>query len=182
MFCKSCTFHTSHCRSSRFVEPKLSGLSSVSSWCVDLSRLRVLSSSISDEFRSSSMSHTGLGGRLRGLRGCTVSWAGGLGVGSRSSSMSHTGLGERGRGPAAGSRAPVAFCFPLSCLPADAAILLVDALGRGAGEGGNGSTAFVAALRKGFSNASLMRFTLTWPKPGSWRSCADDALAMSAKL
>lgn len=51
------------------------------------------------------------------------------------------------------------------------ALLTWDALTTGA---------LVALLRKGFSNASLMRRTFTWPNPGRLRSCSGEALAMPA--
>jgi hypothetical protein len=40
----------------------------------------------------------------------------------------------------------------------------------------------VAAVRNGRSNASWMRRTLTWPKPGSEESLSDVAVAILAKL
>lgn len=42
--------------------------------------------------------------------------------------------------------------------------------------------ALVALLRNGFSKASLMRLTLTFPKPGRDWSLSEGALAMLAKL
>jgi hypothetical protein len=136
------------------------------------------------------MSHTGLGGRLRGFNGASVcadaigagrGADGGEGTGgvkggeSRSSSMSHTGLGGLAFPlpplfPALAPTRASARCLPLSFAPSWAR--LCEENGRIA----------VPLARKGFSNASRMRRALTWPKPGSWRSCAEDARAMSAKL
>lgn len=151
------------------------------------------------------MSHIGLGGRLREA----VPPSGGgpdSGVGSResfkSSSISQAGLGSRGgRGRGAGggrgasgidagggiitlllllpSASSVARLFPLSML------WLEDAAGCWLERSWScvliGST-LVLLLRKGLLNASWMRFALTWPNPGRFCSCSDDARDIAAKL
>lgn len=43
-------------------------------------------------------------------------------------------------------------------------------------------SALVLLLRKGLLNASWMRFALTWPNPGRFCSCSDDARDIAAKL
>ena len=100
-------------------------------------------------------------------------------------SMSHTGLGFLGNLTLVLLFAPTSLvsecCLPLSCLDEPAAV--EDEASSGwdnlCEENGKMLDGFPL---KGFSNASLMRLTLTWPKPGSWRSCVEDARAMSAKL
>ena len=161
-------------------------------------------SSSSVAFKSSSISHTGLGGRLR-TGGGPISADGSGELSFRSSSMSHVRLGARaGRGAGGGrggvgargafqspptststsksksksgaSRA-VSRPFPLAevvaasdCWDARSASWVL--MGR----------ALVLLLRNGLLNASCMRLAFTWPKPGRFCSCSEDARAMAVKL
>ena len=162
-------------------------------------------SSSSVAFKSSSISHTGLGGRLR-TGGGPISADGSGELSFRSSSMSHIGLGARagraggGRGGVgargafqspptstststskskskSGASSAVARPFPLAEVVAasdcwDARRASWVLMGR----------ALVLLLRNGLLNASCMRLAFTWPKPGRFCSCSEDARAMAVKL
>ena len=149
-----------------------------------LVRLWLSSSSMSEGFKSSSMSQTGLGLRTRFLVACGSPAVGGDSL--RSSSMSHGGLGSLDVGAVASERPSKLLLRAGSSGDSTGRSLpfpfrwatSVSWLNRVCEK----DNALVALLRKGFSKASLIRLTLIWPNPGSWSSWSEVARAMSAKL
>jgi hypothetical protein len=168
--------------------------------------------SSSEGFRSSSRSHTGLGGRFCACPSrdapCVIGGAGGAtrcagggrtGDGTKSagdgkSSTSHGGLSSRTGGA-------FSFPFPLSLAAPDpiptspsadlahaanssSSLSPTDVAGGRCDEGSLSKAVReeVAAVRNGRSNASLIRRTLTWPNPGREESLSDEAVAIFAKL
>jgi hypothetical protein len=93
----------------------------------------------------------------------------------RSSSISHTGLGSRNWRSGSEDGGDASFSFPLPFAPR---------LRGGAGDAWLPSekAALVDWLRNGFSNASFILLTLTWPNPGKVSNLSEGALLISAKL
>jgi hypothetical protein len=106
--------------------------------------------------------------------------------------MSQGGLSALGAGAGSGSGATRSLPLPLSLRAAGAGSAAAQASTSSASEAATGgrcdgslSSAVsedVAAVRNGRSNASLMRRTLTWPKPGRAVSWSEVAVAILAKL
>jgi hypothetical protein len=179
--------------------PKTHTSSSVSSISIPPSFLgRFFTGSVSisssEGLRSSSRSHTGLGGLFSRVPAYAGAGAEGAGLGSAGGS---TGDGISDKGKSSMSQGGLSSCavkagafsapFPLSVvLDPEAAQASTSSTSKGAAAWeGNLSNAVkdaVAAVRKGRSKASLMRRTLTWPNPGREESRSEEAVATLAKL